>query len=56
VILSGILIGLVWPYLLVGGFQPTIGVYLTLAAAIVLGAGGLLDLWVSRHAGESRAV
>jgi hypothetical protein len=56
VILSGIMIGLVWPYLLDGGFQPTIGVYLTLAAAIVLGVGGLLDLWVSRHAGESRAV
>lgn len=56
VILSGILVGLVWPYILVGGFQPTIGVYLTLAAAIVLVVGGLLDLWVSRHAGGSRPV
>jgi hypothetical protein len=56
VIISGILIGLVWPYLLVGGFQPTVGVYLTFAAAIVLVVGGLLDMWVTRHARGSRAV
>jgi hypothetical protein len=56
VILSGILVGLVWPYLLIVGFQPTIGVYLTLAASIVLVVGGLLDLWVTRHAGGTRAV
>jgi hypothetical protein len=56
VILSGILVGLVWPYLFTGALQPSIGVYLTLAAAIVLLVGGLLDLWVSRHAGGSRPV
>ena len=56
VILSGILIGLVWPYLFARSLQPSIGVYLTLAAAIVLVVGGLLDLWVSRHAGGSRPV
>ena len=56
VILSGILVGLVWPYLFTGALQPSIGVYLTLAAAIVLVVGGLLDLWVSRHAGGSRPV
>ena len=56
VIVSGILVGLVWPYLLIAGFQPTIGVYLTLTASVVLVAGGLLDLWVTRHAGASRAV
>ena len=56
VILSGILVGLVWPYLFTGALQPSIGVYLTLAAAIVLVVGGLLDLWVSRHDGGSRPV
>jgi hypothetical protein len=56
VILSGVLIGLVWPYLFVVGFQPSAGVYLTLIAAIVLVAGGLLDLWVTRHAGGARPV
>ena len=56
VILSGILLGLVWPYLFTSALQPSIGVYLTLAAAIVLVVGGLLDLWVSRHAGGSRPV
>ncbi|HTG42834.1 MAG TPA: hypothetical protein VK697_14595 [Methylomirabilota bacterium] len=56
VILAGILLGLVWPYLFTGALQPSIGVYLTLAAAIVLVVGGLLDLWVSRHAGGSRPV
>jgi hypothetical protein len=56
VILSGVLIGLVWPYLFVVGFQPSAGVYLTLIAAIVLVAGGLLDLWVTRHAGDARPV
>lgn len=56
VLLSGFLVGLVWPYLFTGALQPSIGVYLTLAAAIVLVVGGLLDLWVSRHAGGSRPV
>jgi hypothetical protein len=56
IILSGVLIGLVWPYLFVVGFQPSAGVYLTLIAAIVLVAGGLLDLWVTRHAGGARPV
>ena len=56
VILAGVLIGLVWPYLFVVGFQPSAGVYLTLIAAIVLVAGGLLDLWVTRHAGGARPV
>jgi hypothetical protein len=56
VILSGILVGLVWPYIFTGALQPSIGIYLTLAAAIVLLVGGLLDLWVSRHAGGSRPV
>jgi hypothetical protein len=50
VILSGVLVGLVWPYLFVVGFQPSAGVYLTLIAAIVLLAAGLLDMWVARHA------
>jgi hypothetical protein len=56
VILSGILVGLVWPYIFTGALQPSIGVYVTLAGAIVLVVGGLLDLWVSRHAGGSRPV
>lgn len=56
VILAGILVGLVWPYVFAGGFQPSIGVYLTLTAAIVLVVGGLLDLRVSRHARSSRPV
>jgi hypothetical protein len=54
-VLAGLLVGLVWPYLL-GGFQPTIGVYVTLAGALVLGLGGSLELWVRRHAGVTRAV
>ena len=56
VILAGLLVGLVWPYLFVVGFQPSAGVYLTLIAAIVLVAGGLLDLWVTRHGGGARPV
>jgi hypothetical protein len=41
---------------LTGPLQPSVGVYLTLAAAVVLMVGGLLDLWVSRHAEGSRPV
>jgi hypothetical protein len=54
-VIAGLLVGLLWPYLL-GGFQPTIGVYVTLAGALVLGLGGSLELWVRRHAGVTRAV
>jgi hypothetical protein len=54
-VMAGLLVGLVWPYLL-GGFQPTIGVYVTLAGALVLSLGGSLELWVRRHAGVPRAV
>ena len=54
-VLAGLLAGLVWPYVF-GSLQSTVGVYLTLVGAIVLAAGGLLDLWAERHAGEPRAV
>jgi hypothetical protein len=55
VILAGLLVGLVWPYLF-GGLQPSVGVYLTLGGALVLIVGGLLDLRAVRHAEGSRAV
>jgi hypothetical protein len=54
-VLAGLLVGLVWPYLL-GGFQPAIGVYVTLAGALVMSLGGSLDLWLRRHAGVPRPV
>jgi hypothetical protein len=54
-VLAGLLVGLVWPYVF-ASLQSTVGVYLTLVGAIVLAAGGLLDLWAERHAGEPRAV
>jgi hypothetical protein len=55
VILAALLFGVAWPYLF-GGFQPSIGLYLTVAGAVVIGVGGLLDMWAGRHAGGSRAV
>jgi hypothetical protein len=55
VILGGLLIGLVWPYLF-GSLQSSVGVYLTLVGAILLSVGGLLDLWVGRHAGQPPVV
>jgi hypothetical protein len=55
VIVSSLLIGLVWPYLL-GNLQPSVGLYLTFVGAIVLGVAGILDLWATRHGGEPRAV
>jgi hypothetical protein len=54
-VVAGVLVGLVWPYLL-GGFQPAVGVYVTLAGALVLSLGGSLDLWLRRHASVPRAV
>jgi hypothetical protein len=54
-ILAGLLVGLVWPYLF-GTLQPTIGVFVTLVGAVVLAAGGLIDLWVARHGEEPRPV
>jgi hypothetical protein len=55
VILAALLFGVAWPYLF-GGFRPSIGLYLTVAGAVVIGVGGLLDMWAGRHAGGSRAV
>lgn len=54
-IVGGLLGGLAWPYL-VGSLDARIGVFVTLVGAIVLIAGGVLDLWIARHAEESRPV
>jgi hypothetical protein len=54
-VLAGLLIGLVWPYFF-GTIQASIGAYVTLAGALVLSVGGMLDLWLRRHAGAPRAV
>jgi hypothetical protein len=55
VMLASLLIGILWPYLF--GSQPKLlGVYATLTGALLLGIGGLLDLWDGRHAGPVRTV
>jgi hypothetical protein len=54
-VLAGVLVGLLWPYLF-GTIQASVGVYVTLAGALVLSVGGMLDLWLRRHAGAPRAV
>ncbi len=46
--------GLLWPYL-VGGFSPSIGIWLVLVGAVVLAVGGILARRV-RHAGPEPAV
>jgi hypothetical protein len=54
-VLAGLLIGLLWPYFF-GSIQASVGVYVTLAGALVLSVGGMLDLWLRRHAGSTRSV
>jgi hypothetical protein len=54
-VVGGLLVGLVWPYLF-GSLRPSVGTYVTLVGAALLTVGGLVDLWVVRHAEDSPAV
>ena len=53
--LACLLVGLAWPYLF-GSFGTSIGIYVVVAGAFVLGAGGLLDRVASRHGEPPTAV
>jgi hypothetical protein len=54
-VLTGLLVGILWPYLF-GSFQTSIGVYVTLVGALVLGVGAALELWHRRHVVTARPV
>jgi hypothetical protein len=53
--LACLLVGLAWPYLF-GSFGTSIGIYVVVAGALVMGAGGLLDRVASRHGEPPTAV
>jgi hypothetical protein len=53
IVLAGLLIGVLWPYVF-GGFDRFVGIWLVLAGTIVLGVGGILD--VRRHDSEEPPV
>lgn len=52
---GGILVGLAWPYI-VGPLGADVGVILALVGGIVLGAGGVLASWSTRHVSEDPSV
>jgi hypothetical protein len=54
-VLAGLLVGILWPYLF-GSFQTSIGVYVTLVGALVMGVGAALELWHRRHVVAARPV
>ncbi len=53
--IAALLVGLCWPYLF-GFLGRSVGIWVVLAGAILLGAGGLLDLRKDRHAGPDAIV
>jgi len=55
IILGALLVGVAFPYLM-GPFREAIGVYVTLAGALILIAGGLLARAAPRHVPEDVAV
>lgn len=54
-ILSGVLLGLGWPYLM-GALSPRLGVVVLTLGALLLGTGAITAQRAARHAGEVPAV
>ena len=52
---GGILVGLAWPYI-VGPLGADVGVILALVGGVILGAGGVLASWSTRHVSEGPSV
>ena len=55
IVLGSVLLGLVFPYVM-GPFQEAVGVYVTLAGALVMIGGGLLARAGRRHEPEDASV
>jgi hypothetical protein len=55
IVFGGLLLGLVWPYL-VGGFGASLGVMGEAVAAVLMGAGGIVTVRAGRHEGVDDSV
>jgi hypothetical protein len=54
-VVAGLVLGLAWPYIF-GGFGAGLGVIVCLIGAVIMGAGGILDLQRVRHDRGASAV
>ena len=55
-VLGGVLIGLVWPYLFAAGFGYKVGVIVEIVGALVLIVAGVLSILPSRHDSDASSV